>query len=32
MIAERQLEQKGFFLKWWQAGLQEYEELVVIHW
>ena len=32
MIAERQWEQKGFFLRWWQAGLQVYDELEGIQW
>jgi len=32
MIAERQWEQKGFFLRLWQAGLQEYDELEGIQW
>src|SRR5437588_141552 len=32
MIAERQWEQKGFFLRRWQAGLQVYDELEGIQW
>ena len=32
MIAERQWEQKGFFLRLWQAGLQVYDELEGIQW
>jgi putative transposase len=32
MIAERQWEQKGFFLRLWQAGLQMYDELEGIQW
>jgi putative transposase len=32
MIAERQWEQKAFFLRLWQAGLQVYDELEGIQW
>src|SRR3984893_18586180 len=32
MIAGSDWEQKGFFLRWWQVGLQEYEELEGIQW
>jgi hypothetical protein len=32
LIAERQWEQKGFFLRLWQAGLQVYDEWEEIQW